>query len=569
LAALAIGVLIGRAPAEAPSENKVIHVPLALPPGVAIPYGYTPRLAISPDGLRIAYIGLDERGAAIYVQDLKSPGSAEPVEGTSEAVTPFFSPDSESLGYLRRSGIEIVSLSGGKPRSLVAGVSFVGGNATWGSDDWIYYVDATSGIERVQASGGSSPHSLKSPAPGEAYDNPRPLPGGRHVLHAIWQRDQGRPCVAVTAIASGEQTILFEGGFSPRYVPTGHLLVAQEDMLLGMTFDPETLKVGSPVPVLRGLTTDFGEGVADYAVSESGSLTFLTGALEQEGWLVRLTPGKESERLNRQPADFDYLPIDLSTGGRRVALGRNDLDVWIFDLESKDLDVRVTTDPTQEWNPVWEPSGEALAFASQQGGGWSIHSRSADGLGAVQPLVEDRRAQKWPRSWSPDGKVLLFDQLDRESGVDLWLVEAGQPGSARPFLQTPSAEYQATFSSDGQWVAYSSNESGRSEVYVTSYPDGRIKRKVSRDGGADPRWSADSGRLFYASRGRVMVVEALDDRWGPSQPEVFVEAIDAILTWDVAPDGQSVIALERRPAPRLHLVQNSVEELKRLVPANE
>jgi hypothetical protein len=165
--------------------------------------------------------------------------------------------------------------------------------------------------------------------------------------------------------------------------------------------------------------------------------------------------------------------------------------------------------------------------------------------------------------------VLLFDQLDRESGVDLWLVEAGQPGSARPFLQTPSAEYQATFSSDGQWVAYSSNESGRSEVYVTSYPDGRIKRKVSRDGGADPRWSADSGRLFYASRGRVMVVEALDDRWGPSQPEVFVEAIDAILTWDVAPDGQSVIALERRPAPRLHLVQNWFEELKRLVPANE
>jgi Tol biopolymer transport system component len=115
-------------------------------------------------------------------------------------------------------------------------------------------------------------------------------------------------------------------------------------------------------------------------------------------------------------------------------------------------------------------------------------------------------------------------------------------------------------------VAYRSDESGRPDIYVTSYPDRAIKRKVSRDGGEYARWSADSDRLFYSSRERVMVVEALDATWTPSQPEVFVEGIDALLTWDIAPDGQSVIALERRAAPRLHLVQNWFQELERLVP---
>jgi Tol biopolymer transport system component len=378
--------------------------------------------------------------------------------------------------------------------------------------------------------------------------------------------DRGTDSIVVTAVENGEQTILFEGGFAPRYVPTGHLLVAQEDLLLGMTFDVETLEVGPAVPVLRGLTTDFGEGVADYDVSESGTLVFLTGALEREGWLVRLTPGREPERLNRQPTNFNYLPLDLSPDGRRVAVDRNDLDIWIFDLESRDFEVRLTTDAAGDWEPAWDWSGQALAFASMRGGGWSVYARTADGLGDVRALVEDRTAQKWPKSWSPDGRVLLFEQFDRETNNDLWAVEAGDPTTARPFLQTSFDERHAAFSPDGRWVAYSSVESGRWDVYVTSYPDRAIKRKVSREGGLYPRWSADSGRLFYGTSGRVMVVEALDAQWTPSTPEVFVEGIDVMWTWDVAPDGKSVIALERRPPLRLHLVQNWFEELERLVP---
>jgi Tol biopolymer transport system component len=182
-------------------------------------------------------------------------------------------------------------------------------------------------------------------------------------------------------------------------------------------------------------------------------------------------------------------------------------------------------------------------------------------------MIEDRAAIKSPASWSPDGQVFLFDQFDRETNSDVWVVDAGAPASARPFLQTPFSEFNPAFSPDGKWVAYNSDESGTFDIYLTSYPDRAIKRKVSRDGGVYARWSADNDRLFYSSRGRVMVVEALDATWTPSQPEVFAEGVDANLTWDITPDGQSVIALERRAAPRLHLVQNWFQELERLVPS--
>jgi Tol biopolymer transport system component len=227
--------------------------------------------------------------------------------------------------------------------------------------------------------------------------------------------------------------------------------------------------------------------------------------------------------------------------------------------------VRVTTDPTQEFIPVWEPTGETIAFTLTDEEGWNIYTRSADGQGAVVPLLEKRYAQRWAESWHPDGSVLLVSQFDLETQHDLWLVVPSQPSRTEPFLRTPFDEQAAAFSPDGRWVAYNSDESGAVEVWVTSYPDRTIKRKVSRGYGLDPHWSTD-GRLFYGSRGRVMVVRALDPSWNPSPPQVFVEGVDGSGAWRVTPDGRSVIGLEQRPPPRLHLVQNWFEELKRLVP---
>jgi serine/threonine-protein kinase len=266
--------------------------------------------------------------------------------------------------------------------------------------------------------------------------------------------------------------------------------------------------------------------------------------------------------------DFTYDRLSISPDGRRVAVTRNDFDLWIFDLATRDLDTRVTTDPGYDRYPIWGPGDDELTYVSTGPEGSSLRSRRADGLGAVEPVTEEGKARKFTESWSPTGERLLYSQNDPETGRDLWIVPRGRPTAAEVFLRTKFNETWAAFSPDGKWVAYGSDETGgRFEIYVTSYPDQDIKRKVSREGGAFPAWSADGKRLFFALSGNVMAVEATDSRWTPSAPEVFVEGID-LSNWDVTPDGQSVIALERRPDPQLHLVQNWFTELERLVPTD-
>jgi Tol biopolymer transport system component len=258
----------------------------------------------------------------------------------------------------------------------------------------------------------------------------------------------------------------------------------------------------------------------------------------------------------------------VSRDGRRVALSRQDGDLWIFDLESRELAARVTTDPAPDSFPIWGPDDQTLTFQSMRDGAAGVYSRRADGLGPETLLIDDRRTNKRPFSWSRDGKTLLFCEIDPETLSDIWLVPAGQPAAAEVFLQTEFTEDMPTFSPDGKWVAYSSDESGAWEIYVISYPDKNVKRKISRGGGLIPQWSSDGKRIFYGWESRVMVVDALDSQWTPSPPKHFATGIDerGARTWFVTADESSVIALERRAPPQLHLVENWFTELERLVP---
>jgi Tol biopolymer transport system component len=566
IAAFVAGLMVApRGKLERAPSMPPTHIPVAVRDEGRIHYSFFGRpLAISPDGQRIAYAGIVEEEIGIWLLNLEDARGAIPVEGTRLRYGPFFSPDGESLGSVDvNGGVEVVSLSGGKPRSVWGGPSLGRTGPTW-DDAWIYYVDDTGAIGRIAASGDGSPQVMTKPPPSDRHTDPQTLPGGEHILHSVWRGALGQWSIAVTTIATGEQTVLFEKAFAPRYLPTGHLVVGQEDVLLAMTLDLDTLKVGPSEPVLRGLVTDLTTGTAAYAVSDSGVLVYLTGALERDGWLVRVRPGAPPERLNTKPTDFDYDLLSISPDGRRVAVSRNDFDLWIFDLTTRDLDTRVTTDPGQDRFPIWGPGDDSLTYISTNPAGSSLSSRRADGLGPVEPLLEEGKAIKWPESWSPMGERLLYSQLDPETGRDLWIVPRGRPAAAEVFLRTKFNENWGAFSPDGRWVAYGSDETGRFEIYVTSYPDKDIKRRVSREGGLSPRWSADGKRLFFVFSGDVMVVEATDSRWTPSAPELFVERIDA-RNWDVTPDGQSVIALEQRPNPQLHMVQNWVAELERLV----
>ena len=329
-----------------------------------------------------------------------------------------------------------------------------------------------------------------------------------------------------------------------------------------MDVDRERLTVSDPTTVLRGVLTDTAEGHAEYDVSSDGTLVYLSGDTETEDWLVRLVPGLPAERLNTRPLDLDYLTLDLSPDGRLAALVDPTGDVLVVDVERGELIRNVTRSPAVDFYPVWEPDSLHLAHIVIEAG-WQIVRTSIDGTGDPETLLPLNDLRKYPMSWSPDGSVLAVQQMGESGDLDIWTVPRGRSEQARPFLHTSASETDAAFSLDGRWLAYVSDNTGRPEVYVTSYPDGEVNRLVSRSGGRTPRWSLD-GRLFFATGDRVSMVEQVEP--APSEPVEFVRGVDTYRSWDVMPDGSAVIALEKRQSPRLIVVQNWLQELDRLAP---
>jgi Tol biopolymer transport system component len=198
---------------------------------------------------------------------------------------------------------------------------------------------------------------------------------------------------------------------------------------------------------------------------------------------------------------------------------------------------------------------------------WGFYTQSVDGIGeAREILIND--FNKWPGSWSQDGKALNYPEGHPETGTDLMIYSTETPDKPRPFLRSVSNEVGPEFSPNGRWVAYVSDEAGPPEVFVVSYPEPHTKRKVSRDGGYSPRWSTDGTRIYFSWADWLMVSQFSEEgNVTTSLPEKFVQGVDDYpLTWDVAPDDSHVVALEKRPSPQLRLVLNWFDELKRLVP---
>ncbi len=560
-AALVLGLLAGllwnSSRQKAGREIAVSHFPLATPDSVQLSYDHWPGMAISPDGRRIVFAGMQGGRRHLFLQELDQGGPAQPIRGTEGADSPFLSPDGKRLGFLTGGRLKTVALKGGQPLDLApVGRSHLG--ACWAFDGNIYFVPQfTSGVFRIPAEGGTAEEIAARFERKGSY--PELLPSGTHLLYTVGGNP---PRVALLSLATGEETTLYEHGFYARYVATGHILFAQADTLMAMPFDLETLEAGEPAPVVEGIRTHRGELFADFAVSQTGSLVYLDGASERERWLVRLAPDREAERLNSTPAPFDYLPIDLSPDDKHIAMSLNS-EVWIFDVERHDLGVRLTE---SGYHPVWTPDGSTTTYIGDR----ELWSRPAAGGGEPELLVTGPGG-RWPGAWSRDGSAFIYTEEHPETILDLWVYTTADPDTPRHFLHSPDNEWFPSFSPDGRWVVYSSDESGQWEVYVISYPEARTKHKVSTDGGSSPRWTADGSRIFYQWNDQVMVAEVSDSAaFSTSPPKRFVRGVDAGAaiggTWDVAGDASYVVALEQRRAPRLNLVLGWFDELRERVP---
>jgi serine/threonine-protein kinase len=550
--------------------------------------GFVGGVAISPDGKSIAYVA--RRGGSRFQLYLRRIDQIEPtlLEGTEEARHPFFSPDSQWVGFSAGGELQKVSVAAGSSPLTIcdAGLSEIRDtdpritHAIWEYDDTIFFsyrdglITDWSDPLCVSASGGE---------PEQLTDSGRPewqgqiiadvLPEGKGVLFGGWADTIENSNIGILSLETGEWRILLKGGIWPTYVSTGHIVYEGQDSLMAVPFDLEHLELTGPtVPVLQDIR-DYQLGDAlRFSLSRNGSLVYFP-AMESTSverplfWIDRrgnATPVTETLRLYRE--------VRLSPDGRRLAvrirreegLG----DVWVLDL-ARDTMTRLTfgEDSTYNVRPLWSPDCERIFFTSNRADQpFQIFWKSADGSGDAVQLTTGAYAE--PTSISSDGKILVFNQFfegDNENS-NIGIIRIADDGDPEILLDTPFSEYNGMLSPDDRWLAYVSNESGRDEVYVRAFPDLGGRVQVSTGGGREPMWSRDGHELFYRNGYRMMAVPV------STYPEIalgepillfegrYAPHIGGGTNYDVAADGRFVMVGETfSEVTRLHVVLNWFE----------
>ncbi len=549
-----------------------------------IPVGQTFRfpafnvLAFSRDGRSIVYNTTD----GLYLRPMDA-REARLIPGTEEPLAaPEFSPDGQSIVFLTPGDVlNRMSISGGAAVELTRLAP--GASVSYDSADWILYVQPD-GVYRISANGGPSELIVPS-TEGENIRNSRLLPDGDTVLFSATsigsaEDDQ----IFAQSIATGERTMLVSSGSDARYLPSGHLIYAVEDGLYAVAFDVETLTASSvPVQLEQGLRRSAGTGSANYGVSDDGTLVYMTGGSAADVrrllWVDR--EGNE-EPIAAPPRE--YLSPRLSPDGTVVALSvqgqEQDLDIWTWDLV-RETSTRLTFEPGTDRFPVWSPDGLRIAYSaagSRDDSNNILVWKAADGSGTREQIAVSSR-QIFPTAFLPDATgILVYGDLPSSSfNDDIAIVPLDGSGQITTLLDSTAFEAMPEISPDGEWLAYVSNESGDDEVYVQPYPDvGAGRWQISTDGGTEPLWARNGEELFFRRDGAVIAVRIqTDPAFSVGNPEVIVEGpyLQGILggrSYDISLDGEQFLMLatitDASAAPQIVIVQNWVEELKRLVP---
>jgi Tol biopolymer transport system component len=510
-----------------PSPSKqVVRYILVVDSTQAITSGepWSGRLALSPDGSRLAYIG--GRSGQLLIRP-RSQLLAAAVPGTEGASTPFFSPNGSQVGYLEERKVRIVSLSGGSPISVSDTLTGVAG-ASWGSANSIY-VDGSgrTGLLRVEAEPGSRPSwfTVLDTASGE-YDHTWPdvLPNGKGVLFTIAFNGrngaQGKTsyAIAVADIPSGKHRILVEDAMYARYSKSGHLLyVTTNKKLMFVPFDQNSLEVtGEPTVLSEGMRLG-QSGSADLAVSATGTLVYTTGAWQGNHELVWVTRDGTTQPVDPDwQGGFLYFPA-LSPNGNWVAVARSNttepVNIWIKRLD-RGQSRKLTFEGRNKVGPAWTPDGRSVTYSSEAvGGAFDLWTKRADGGGKAMLQVHEKRSVFSAR-WSADGKWLVFQTDPTQPGAgDILALRPGIDSAPIPLVATRLTEVAPALSPDGRWLAYTSNETGRFETYVVPFPNVDAARwAISVAGGTEPLWSHRGSELFYRDASQNFVAVEVKTR---------------------------------------------------------
>ncbi len=546
-----------------------LHAPSSTSLGIILPRnqylvtGFVSNVAISPDGRNLVYVaGSSDLSIRrkLYLRALDS-FRANPIPGTEDASTPFFSPNGQWIGFFAQGKLWKVPITGGMPVAI-CDAARLGTGASWGRNDTIIFTVFGSGLLQVSANGGQ-PEELTSPdlEKGElGHQWPQILEKDKGVLFGIVTSD-GSGRIVILSPATGEQRELFVGSDNARYLRSGHLVYAYEGSLWAVPFDLERMKLnGSPIQILDGVSSQF-------TVSETGSIVYgINPAIKNT--LVWVDREGQVSPIKEVPGS--YSTPRLSPDGRHLAFDWAG-DIWILDLE-RSTRTRLTAEG-RNYRPIWTPDGFRITFATSRSRSIDIYWKLADGSGEAMPLLARDPYPQIPLSWSLDGKHLLFREIHPESGGDIWVLSRTPDHSISSVIATKFLEGRAAFSPDGDWLVYVSNESGRSEVYVQPFPGPGKRWQISPEGGSFPVWSADGTELFYRQPdGWIMsVVVETEPVFVAKDPQRLFEG-RFTGSFDVTADGQRFVMAQSVEdlgalVTELRVVLNWFEELKRLAPS--
>jgi Tol biopolymer transport system component len=473
-------------------------------------------VAISPDGRRFVYVARTEHGSLLYVRAIGRL-EATPLPGTRNAISPFFSPDGQWIAFFAGGHLRRVAAAGGRPVDIadIAGL-FTG--ASWGSNDTVYYGQwgTHAGIYRVGAFGGP-PELLAAPLSGEStYSWPSRMPGGAILFAVLTGGDFDATRIEVVDPVTRARKMVLEEGNFPRYSSNGYLLYGGAATEAGITairavgFDPSRLEtLGATETVVDSVMYTFESRAVQFGISTQGTLVYVSprGLPEPDTleWVgldgsqkpLRFAPPAPvlSQRVQR------YHYPALSPDARLIGMtfSGEGQSAWVLDPNRSILSP-VAPGSGNTHITVWSPRGDRLVFASDQSGGAAnLYLRWLDDRLPVQRLTRSEQHQD-PASWSRDGRYLTFDQLNPETGWDIYLLDMASLES-RALIRSRFRETHPMISPDARWLAYSSNASGRVEVYVRSFPAMGRQQQVSTAGGTEPVWSRDGKELFYTSSG--------------------------------------------------------------------
>ena len=589
--ALIATILVWKPWRAAPAPlSQYLSVDLGADASLSESAGGTRPLAISPDGSMLAFVGERDRVAQLYLRRFDQLHAVPLVAG--QVSDPFFSPDGQWVGFfsLADGRLKKVPVAGGAavPICDIDVELFQSRGASWGEDQSIVfnpYAQPWTQLLRVAAAGGK-PQSVSTLSEAEVSHRwPQVLPGANAMLFAAFGTQGGIDASNIVAqrLPSGPSKIVVRGAHYARYVRGGYLVYAQGATLFAVPFDVSRLEAtGQPAAVVQGVMGFTVSGASLFDISETGTLAYVSGELTGTEapmlWMRRDGNTTVMRALRR-----DWRAPQFSPDGNRIAFHLDDgrqLDIYTYEW-ARDFSTRLTFDPSVDSYPVWSPDGRSIVFSSTPSATQlaNLYWVSADGSDKPHRLTESHDRQI-ASSWHPSGKYLAFDQQTSREQWDLMVLpmevsgSGWKAGTPAPVLSHVSQRPGAVFSADGRWLAYMSNESGRSEVFVRPFAEPGVPRQVSTSGGRVPTWSRRRNELFYLSPdSHLMVVSyTVDDntfRANPPQKwsEQPINDRPTTRPFDVHPDGDRFVVsgdLANIPnVKKLVLVPNFLEEVRR------